>query len=271
MKNHIFFLQINSAGIWSFLYYQEKWYFFFPKISSFSLDGKWGTIFLKKVYGDMIFFSNTLKRWSFQKRLRWNMIFLVFFSGKYDIFSLDGKWKMVFLNKYMEIWYFVNICINVTNMIKKKKKNQRSSSPEKIHLKVIEYLDRILERVPTILCTFMKTFIGVFIDCFPVKKNKQTNKQTRNLIYRTEISLLLQFIWLKIFYYSALRNCIYRCTWATNREIIYLRGKNLLSVEVNRTFLKVHAKNLVKVTRIGEVIGRKRPPTLRKLSFKFRH
>ena len=44
-----------------------------------------------------------------------------------------------------------------------------------------------------------------------------------------------------------------------------------LSVEVDRNFLKVHAKNFVKVTRIGEVMGSKKPPTLRKLSFKFGH
>ena len=42
----------------------------------------------------------------------------------------------------------------------------------------------------------------------------------------------------------------------------------IFSVQVNRTFLKVHAKYLVKVTRIGEVVGTKRSPTLRKLSFK---
>ena len=48
-------------------------------------------------------------------------------------------------------------------------------------------------------------------------------------------------------------------------------GKNFLSVELDQTFLKVNAKNLTKVTRIGEVMGRKRPPTLRKVSFKFRH
>ena len=53
-------------------------------------------------------------------------------------------------------------------------KNKRWSSPEKIHLKVIDIPDRILERVPTILCTFMETFIGVFIYCFPVKKNQET-------------------------------------------------------------------------------------------------
>ena len=38
------------------------------------------------------------------------------------------------------------------------KKNQRRSFPEKIHLKMIDILDRILERVPTILFTFMETF-----------------------------------------------------------------------------------------------------------------
>ena len=47
--------------------------------------------------------------------------------------------------------------------------------------------------------------------------------------------------------------------------------QKLFSVEVDQTFLKVHAKNLVKVTGTWEVKGRKRPPTLRKLSFKFRN
>ena len=55
-----------------------------------------------------------------------------------------------------------------------RKKNQRSSSPEKIHLKLTDILDRILERVSTILSTFMETFTGVFIYCFPVKKNQET-------------------------------------------------------------------------------------------------
>ena len=54
-------------------------------------------------------------------------------------------------------------------------KNESYSSPEKIHLKVIHIIDRILERVPTIVCTFMVTLIGVFIYCYLVKK--QTNKR----------------------------------------------------------------------------------------------
>ena len=92
------------------------------------------------------------------------------FSGKYNIYSLDGKWKVTFLKKYMDIWYFLYKCINVTNIILPFcKKNQRQSSPEKIYLKVIDSLDRILERVSRILCTFKETFIY----CFPVKKKKQ--------------------------------------------------------------------------------------------------
>ena len=42
-------------------------------------------------------------------------------------------------------------------------------------------------------------------------------------------------------------------------------------VEVDQTFLKVHAKDLVKVFRNVKVMGRNRPPTLRQLSFKFRY
>ena len=49
-------------------------------------------------------------------------------------------------------------------------------------IKVIDILDRILERVPTILCTFMETFIGVFIYYFAVKKTpRKLNIQYRNL------------------------------------------------------------------------------------------
>ena len=46
---------------------------------------------------------------------------------------------------------------------------------------------------------------------------------------------------------------------------------SISSADIDQTFLKVHAKNLAKVTGTGEVKSRKRPPTLRNLSFKFRH
>ena len=158
----------NRTGIWSFLYYQERWYIFFPKILSYFLEGKWKMIFLKKVHGNMIFSSNVLNRWSFQKNRTGIWTFLLYYLERWYFFfpkiwsySLDGKWKMIFLKKYMEIWYFLYICINVTNMIFSRKNT----------LKVIDILDRILERVLTIFCTFMETFIGVFIYYFAVKKN----------------------------------------------------------------------------------------------------
>ena len=78
--------QKNHGGIWSFLYYRERSCFLFPKIWSYTLDGKWKMIFLKKIHGNMIFSSNFLKRWSFQKGPRWDMIFLVL-SGKMVFFS----------------------------------------------------------------------------------------------------------------------------------------------------------------------------------------
>ena len=62
-ENHIFqtswkdgLFKKNHAGIWSFLYYRERSCFFFPKIWSYTLDGKWKMIFLKKIHGNMIFF-----------------------------------------------------------------------------------------------------------------------------------------------------------------------------------------------------------------------
>ena len=38
----------NRSVIRSFLYYRERWCFFFQKISSYFLEGKWKMIFLKK-------------------------------------------------------------------------------------------------------------------------------------------------------------------------------------------------------------------------------
>ena len=98
--------QKNCTGIWSFLYYQERWYFFFPKISCYSSDGKWKMIFPKKIHGNMIFYSNVLKRWFFQKNHTaiWSLLLyylerLYFFFPKIWSYSLDAKWKMIFLKK----------------------------------------------------------------------------------------------------------------------------------------------------------------------------
>ena len=105
------------------LFYKKRWHFFFPKIWSYSLDEKRKMIYLKKNTWKYDIFFKCPEKMVFPKKSHWNMIFLVlsgkivFFSGKYDIFSLGGKWKMIFHKKYMEIWYFLYICINVINMI----------------------------------------------------------------------------------------------------------------------------------------------------------
>ena len=103
--------QKNCAGTWSFLYYRERWYFLFPKIWSYTLDGKLKMIFLKKIHWNLISSSHLLRKWSFQKGPCRHMIFLVssgkmvFFPQKHDLFSLGRKWKTAFPRKYMETWY----------------------------------------------------------------------------------------------------------------------------------------------------------------------
>ena len=128
-----------------FLVLSGKIIYFLPKIWSYSLGGKWKIIFLEKNTWKYDIFFRCSEKMVFLKKLHCNMIFLVlsgkmaFFPWKHDIFPVDEKWKMVFLNKYMEIWYFLYIRIDITNMILRPsvKKNQRWSSPAKIHLKVI--------------------------------------------------------------------------------------------------------------------------------------
>ena len=75
-----------------FLVLSGKMIFFFPKIWSYTLDGKWKMIFFKKIHGNIIFSSDLLKIWSFQKVSRRHMIFDV----------LSGK--MVFL--FLKTWPF---------------------------------------------------------------------------------------------------------------------------------------------------------------------
>ena len=122
----------------------EKIIFLFPENMILPLRRKWEMIFLKRSFS-----SNILKRWSFQKGLRWDMIFLVlsgrmvFFSRKHDIFFLDGKWEVILLKKYTEIWYFLCTRTGATNVTPHSpaSKNQRWSYLAKVHLKVIGILD----------------------------------------------------------------------------------------------------------------------------------
>ena len=74
--------QKNCAGIWSFLYYQERWYFFFPKIWSYTLGGKWKMIFLKK-HTEIWYFLQAFWKDGISKRGRAGTSFLVLLERWY--------------------------------------------------------------------------------------------------------------------------------------------------------------------------------------------
>ena len=68
--------------------------------------------FLQTFWKDGLFKKGRAGTWCFLYYLeRW-----YFFSRKHDIFSLGGKREMIFLKKYMEIWYFQCTHAGVTNV-----------------------------------------------------------------------------------------------------------------------------------------------------------
>ena len=98
--------QINCTGIWSFLYYRERWYFI---IWSYTLNGKWKMIFLKKYTEIDIFFRPSenmvfpkgaapahdlsciiWKDWGFFLE---NMIFLPWAESERRPFPAGNTWK----------------------------------------------------------------------------------------------------------------------------------------------------------------------------------
>ena len=111
--------QKSSTGLWSSLDYKRRWYFSFPKIWSYSLGGKWKIIFLKKYME------------------RWYLILI----RKYDIFFVwkikDDLSQEIYGNMIFSVYMYKCYKYNIALLPKKK----RQSSPEKIHLKVIDVLD----------------------------------------------------------------------------------------------------------------------------------
>ena len=67
---------------------------------------------------------------------------IISFSPKYDfLFFTDGKWKMIFLKQYMEIWCFLYVCkggisFSYKYEINLKKKKAKMIFSRKIHLKM---------------------------------------------------------------------------------------------------------------------------------------
>ena len=80
-----------------FLVLSGKMIFLFPENMILTAKRKMKDDLSQKIHGNMIFSSNVLKRWSFQKGLRWDMIYLVlstkvvFFFPKTWCFFLGRK------------------------------------------------------------------------------------------------------------------------------------------------------------------------------------
>ena len=137
--------QKNCAGIWSFLYYRERWYFYFPKIwfypqtenERWSFSKKYTEIwyFLQMFWKYGLFNKDCAGTWSFLHYLeRWN-----FFPENMVFFPwTENEGGMTLLKKYTETWYFLFDMFHAPL----RKKNQRRSYPAKIHLKVIDIPDR---------------------------------------------------------------------------------------------------------------------------------
>ena len=152
--------QNNRSGIWPLLYYQQKWYFFLLKISSYSLDKKWKMIFLKKNKCKYDIFFKCSEKMVFSNKLDWNMIFLVL-SEKVVFFFQENIFFLWTENLSQEIHRttIFSVCMNkcYKHDITLLQKSYKLFSPEKIHLNVIDILDRILERVTMILCTLWRS------------------------------------------------------------------------------------------------------------------
>ena len=130
--------QKNCAGIWSFLYYGERWYFFFPKIWSYpqAENERWS---FSRKYTKIWYFLQMF----WKNGLRWGTFFLVlpgkvvFLPRKHGIFSLDGKWERWPLSRHTRKHDIFNLICSTPPA----EKNQRWSYPAKMHLKVIDTLD----------------------------------------------------------------------------------------------------------------------------------
>ena len=213
------------------MYYRERLYIFFPKIWSYTLDRIWKLIFLKKKYTEIWHFLQ-----AFQKRPRWDMIFLVlsgkmvFFSRKHDIFSLGRKWEITFLKKYIEIWYFLCTHTGVINVAPRPsvKKNQRWSYLAKIHVKVIDdplwliFQIKTLERAPQHFSVHSWRPLQAFSYCSATKNNRKRNIQNWSLTFSSIylVGDIPQWIIFNTLYHSFQRSSIWRCAWAPTKAII---------------------------------------------------
>ena len=192
----------NYAGIWSFLYYWERSCFFFPKLWSDTLDGKWKMIFLKKIHGNMIFSSSLLKRWSFQKGPHLDMIFLVL-SGKMVLFfpktwyfflgqeARDDLSQEIHGNMIFSVYTYGCYKRGVRPLCQKKSRmvlSGENTAKGVWRSRLTSWKE--LQQFSVLSWRALRAF-----SCIDLQR-----KKPGNLICRIEVWLLLQFIRLEIFY-----------------------------------------------------------------------
>ena len=122
-KNKFFFFEmfwkdgLAKKSHWNliFLVLSGSMIFIFPENMILFFRRKMKDDLKKKKYMEIWCFLQMFWKDGLSKKIRtWIWSFFVISgkmvylsSRKCDIFSLDGKWKMIFIKKYMEIWHFL--------------------------------------------------------------------------------------------------------------------------------------------------------------------
>ena len=167
-KLHWNMIFLVSSGKMIFLFPENMILFFRRKMKD--------DLSQKKIHGNMIYSSNV------PKKLHWNMIFLIswgemafLFPENMIFFCTNAKWKMTYLKKYMEVFFFSLQIWNYPSVKKEKMIFSPKNTP-KDGISGISEKDDIHRRKNDIgiLCTFMETFLSVFIYCFPMEKYQET-------------------------------------------------------------------------------------------------
>ena len=185
-ENHFFFpdvlkrwsFQKNRAGIWSFLYYWEIWYFFFPKIWPYPRrkmkddlsqinTRKYDTFF--KCSEKMVFSKRTMPGHDLSCTIWEGAIFFpktwCFFPGR----KTREGWPSPRNTWKDDIFYL--IC----SMPSCEKNIKHDPILQKYTWRWLTFQIDTLEKAPAILCTFMETFTSVSKYCCSAKKTMKLN------------------------------------------------------------------------------------------------
>ena len=116
------FFQKNRTGIWSFLYYQERWFLFLENMNLFfrqkTKDDLSQKNYMEIWYFLQMFWKNCLSK---KIAMEYNLSFVIWKDGIFlseNIFFLwteNERWS--FSRNTWKKWYFLYICINVINII----------------------------------------------------------------------------------------------------------------------------------------------------------